>query len=342
MPFQYFLGIDVSKLSFDFALLNREGKLLMQSQTKNTVKAIQEMFDQLMKTYQVEPQQLLICLEHTGIYNHHLLEAFSQSTYAVWLESGKQIRYSMGVQPGKTDAVDALNIARYACKNERQCRLWKPQSELLTQLKALTALRNRLISVQNQLRLPLKEAQDFSSKTLSKTLQKASAASLKALEKDLLEVNKQIDTLIKTDDELNRIFNLLTSIVGIGAVTATQFILTTQAFTDGKNAKQYASYAGVAPFPYQSGSSVRGRTKVSPIANKQMKTLLHLAAMGAIRSKGELQDYYQRKVKEGKNKMSALNAVRNKLILRVYAVVSKNQKYDEKYNYSIAWIIEIS
>lgn len=181
---------------------------------------------------------------------------------------------------------------------------------------------------------------------MSKTLQKASAACLKALEKDLLQVNKQIDTLIKTDEELNRLFNLLTSIAGIGAVTATQFILTTQAFTDGKNAKQFVpagnrSYAGVAPFPYQSGSSVRGRTKVSPMADKQMKTLLHLAAMGAIRSKGELQDYYQRKVKEAvphrdKNKMSVLNAVRNKLVLRVFAVVSKNQKYDKNYTYSIA------
>jgi len=216
----------------------------MQSQTKNTVKAVQELFDQLMKTYQVEPQQLLICLEHTGIYNHHLLEAFSQATYAVWLESGKQIRYSIGVQRGKTDAVDVLNIARYACKNERQCRLWKPQSELLTQLKALTALHNCLISVQNQLWLPLKEAQDFS----SKALQKASVASLKALEKDLLQVNKQIDNLIKTDDELNRIFNLLTSIVGIGAVIANQFILTTQAFTDAKNAKQFVP-AGTALMP---------------------------------------------------------------------------------------------
>jgi transposase len=170
---------------------------------------------------------------------------------------------------------------------------------------------------------------------LSNTLQKASAASLKALEKDLLQVNKQIDTLIKTDNELNRLFSLLTSIAGIGAVTATQFILTTQAFTDGKNAKQFASYAGVAPFPYQSGSSVRGRTKVSPMADKQMKTLLHLSAMGAIRAKGELQDYYKRKVNEGKNKMSVLNAVCNKLVLRVFAVVSKNQKYDKNYHYSL-------
>ena len=66
-----------------------------------------------------------------------------------------------------------------------------------------------------------------------------------------------------------------------------------------------------------------------------MKTLLHLAAMGAIRSKGKLQDYYQRKVKEGKNKMSVLNAVRNKLVLRVFAVVAKNQKYDKNYRYSL-------
>jgi len=127
---------------------------------------------------------------------------------------------------------------------------------------------------------------------LSKTLQKASAASLKALEKHLIQVNKQIDTLIKTDEELNRLFNLVTSIAGFGAVRATQFIRTTQAFTEGKNAKQFVppgnrSYAGVAPFPYQSGSSLRARTKV---AHKQMKTLLHLAAMGAIRSKGQLLD----------------------------------------------------
>jgi transposase len=99
-----------------------------------------------------------------------------------------------------------------------------------------------------------------------------------------------MDTLIKTDEERNRLFNLLTSIAGIGAVTATAFIRTTQAFTDAKNAKQLASYAGVAPFPYQSGSSLRGPTKGSPRADKLMKTWLHLAPLGAIRSKGELQD----------------------------------------------------
>ena len=124
-------------------------------------------------------------------------------------------------------------------------------------MKALAALRNRLIKAQNQLSLPLKEAQAFSGKALSKILEKATATPLKALAKDLQQVNKQIDTLIKSNEKLNRLFNLLTSVAGIDAVTATGFILTNKAFTDGRNAKQFASYAGVAPFPHQSGSSVK-------------------------------------------------------------------------------------
>jgi transposase len=332
MSFDFFLGIDVSKQTLDFALLNAEGKLLMQVQTENSGKAIEDLLHNLAA---VDPQKLLICLEHTGIYNYPLLNAFAKATYSIWLESGKQIRYSMGVQRAKTDAIDALNIARYALKNQREARLCKPESKLLTQLKALAALPSRLIAAQNQLSLPLKEAKAFTDKDLIKTLEKAMAASLKALDKDLQQVNKQIEDLIKNDPHLNNLFNLLTSIAGIGTVTATQFILTTQAFSDGKNAKQFAAYAGVAPFPYQSGTSIRGRTKLSPIADKQMKTLLHLSAMGAIRTKGELQDYYQRKVKEGKNKMSVLNAIRNKLVLRAFAVVSSNRKYEKNYVYSL-------
>lgn len=219
MSFDFFLGIDVSKQSLDFALLNAEGKLLMQVQTENSGKAIEDLLDKLPD---VNPQKLLICLEHTGIYNYPLLHTFAKATYSVWLESGKQIRYSMGVQRAKTDAVDALNIARYALKNQREARLWKPESKLLTQLKALAALRSRLIAAQNQLSLPLKEAKAFADKDLIKTLEKAMTASLKALDKDLQQVNKQIQELIKNDPHLNDLFNLLTSIAGIGAVTATE------------------------------------------------------------------------------------------------------------------------
>ena len=120
----------------------------------------------------------------------------------------------------------------------------------------------------------------------------------------------------------------MTSIPGVGPAAATEVILATDEFKNFAEPKKLACHAGVAPFEHSSGSSIRGRSRVNQHARKRLKFLFHLAAMSAIRVKGELQTYYQRKVAEGKNKMSILNAVRNKLIHRICAVVKRKQKYD--------------
>lgn len=110
-------------------------------------------------------------------------------------------------------------------------------------------------------------------------------------------------------------------------------------FKNFSSAKQLACYAGVAPFEYRSGSSIRSRAKVSHKANKYLKTLIHLAALKAIQLTGKFKNYYQRKVGEGKNKMAVLNANesglihRNKIIHTVFALVKHEQKYDESYIY---------
>jgi transposase len=88
-----------------------------------------------------------------------------------------------------------------------------------------------------------------------------------------------------------------------------------------------ACYGGVVPFANQSGTSVRGKERVSSFADKAVKTALHLAAMSAIRLKNDLREYYLRKVAQGKNKMSALNAVRNKIIHRIFAVIKAQRFY---------------
>ena len=123
-------------------------------------------------------------------------------------------------------------------------------------------------------------------------------SSLAALQSDLKKTNAAIQSLIKADSELNRLFNLVTSVDGIGPVTAASIIVTTDEFKRFDSPKQYASYAGVAPFEHRSGSSVRGRTRVSHLANKDVKTLLHLSAISARKMKGELREYYERRIKE--------------------------------------------
>lgn len=128
----------------------------------------------------------------------------------------------------------------------------------------------------------------------------------------------------------------MTSVHGIGPVVASQILITTNEFKDISDGKKYACYCGVVPFEHSSGSSIRGRERVSQFANKKVKKLLHLAAVSIIRHQGEIKDYWDRKIKEGKHKMVILNAIRNKLIQRVFAVVRRGSKYDRIYTNALA------
>jgi transposase len=128
----------------------------------------------------------------------------------------------------------------------------------------------------------------------------------------------------------------ITSIPGLGKVVAWTTITATQEFTRISEPKKFACHIGVAPFVHESGTSIRGRTRVSSMADKRMKTLFHLAAMAAIKSSQELGQYYSRKVEAGKNKMSVINAVRNKLITRVFACIKGQRDYEKYYQSALA------
>src|SRR5690606_34602464 len=128
----------------------------------------------------------------------------------------------------------------------------------------------------------------------------------------IAEVERRIKELIAQDDRLNKLYGQVTSVKGVGMIVAINTLVVTNEFNAITDPKKMACHCGVAPFKKESGKSVKGRAKVSHQANKPMKTLLNLAARSAVSSKGELREYYLRKVAEGKNKMLVLNAVRNK------------------------------
>jgi transposase len=104
----------------------------------------------------------------------------------------------------------------------------------------------------------------------------------------------------------------------------------THGFNRLNNSRKLACYSGVAPFAYESGTSIRGKTGVSKFANNDLKQVLHMAAISSVQHNSELHLYYQRKVQEGKNKMSVINAVRNKLLHRIVAVVNRGTPYELK------------
>ena len=273
MDIRYFVGIDIAKASLDWAVYDGK-KVILQTSTApadrpNSVAGIKSALRLLKPLPDWKPAEAVFCMKHTGIYNAHLLDFLHKLRFPIWLEGSLQIKKAGGLQRGKTDSIDAKRIAEYAYRFRDQMRLWEPPRAVVQQLAMLSTARQRLIAVYNQLAGPLAEQQGFINPTFQKQLLKGCQASLVAIEKDRKAIDKAIDQLVERDNQLRDLFGLITSIPGIGPTTAAEVVIATIELKAISDPKKMACHAGVAPFNYQSGSSVRGRPGVSQHARKR-------------------------------------------------------------------------
>ena len=328
--YRYFIGIDVSKNELDFALIE-SNKVLFHLEIGNDKKGIEQAIRQIktqLKEFTMENS--LFCMEHTGIYNNPLLNYLHLKKANIWLEQATQIKSSMGVSREKNDKIDAQKIGLYAYKNREDVKLWTPKREIMVELDRLTALRERLVKTIKVLKTPLSDAKEFIDKKMLSSEKSLCQSSIDALNKDLKSVDKKIKELIQNDSTLKELFEIIESVKGIGPVIATEVLITTNEFKDIDDPKKYSCYSGFAPFEHSSGK-YKGKSKVSNKANKKVKALFHNGAMSAIQHCKEIKEYYHRKVGEGKNEMLVINNVCNKLVHRIFACVSRREKYDENY-----------
>jgi transposase len=330
MELEFFIGIDVSKNELDFSV--QQGKcFLFHKEIINEPAAIKTLLTEISKLPGYDQSKVVFCMEHTGIYSNHLLSCLYQKKANICLESATQIKKSLGNLRGKNDKVDSMRIAAYAYKNRDELRLWAPRREQVEQLAHLSSTRSRLIKARKMLKTPLKEYGSFVKKKASKQNTDVCSKALHGIDSSLENVEKAITAIINADPELKRLFTLITSVVGIGKVIAIQLLITTNEFKNINNARSYACYAGLVPYLEESGV-FKGKGRISHMANKKVKTLLHMAALVAIQYNDELKLYYERKVNvDRKNKMSVINAVRNKLIQRIFSCVTKNRMYEKNY-----------
>ncbi|WP_338870640.1 transposase [Spirosoma sp. SC4-14] len=312
-------------------MINKAEDRLLECSLTNTKAGMQTLLGKRQKLPGFDQATTLICMEHTGLYCQPMVSFFYALGGDLWLQSAVQIKQSLGVKRGKTDKADAPSIATYSLRHQKDLRLFCLTDSVLAKVRQLASQRERLMEMAKQL---TDIAQDYKAMGLVEELklhEQTSELVLLALKKQIAQVDRQIDTEIKADRGLQTRVDLLTSIPGVGRQTALYMLIFTANFTRFDDPKKLASYAGVAPFAYESGTSVRGRTQVSPMANKKLKHLLHMAALGAVRVEGDLKHYFERKVGAGKRKMSVLNAVRNKIVHRIMAVMERGTAYTKVY-----------
>lgn len=322
-----FVGIDISKLSFDAAIISAGQTENIPHKTFNKHTEFRAFLEWLEGFNVRVDSTTVICMEFTGLYNASVLKDLLNEQGQVWMIMPMDMKRSGGLQRGKSDKIDAQRIALYALRHQDKMRLYEPLNQTTDQLKQLLAQRDRLVDSLTRLKVPIEELRQEGLTESAKQLEQTLKPALRGVEKSIANTNRAIKETIAANTSVTRQVEQLTSIPGIGPITALSLIVYTDGFKRLLNAKKLACYCGVVPFEHSSGTSVRGKHRLSYMANKKLKTLLHMAALAAIKSDGEIQNYYQRKVNEGKSKMSVINAVRNKLVHRAVAVIREERLF---------------
>lgn len=331
--FMHFAGIDVSKNKLDVCLIVNSERTAMHygcfEQNLNGYKTLKKWFVTLTGDKALD--SLLVLVENTGLYDDALLDWLWEKKIAVCLENAANIKRSVRDNRSKNDKLDSRNIALYLLQHFHEMVLWQKPRDIVSQLKLLLTQRSNLVEGMKRLKVLQKEWKQYHWSGVHKM--KSYESGIKGLKADIEAIEKDMWELIKSDQELLRMFDLIVSIPAVGKITAMHFICYTNEFKTVKSGKQLSAYSGVVPFEKSSGKSVKWRSRLPHQANKVLKTLLHLCATTAIKMKGAFGAYYRRKINEGKHALIALNGIRNKLALTIAAVVRTGEPYSENYIY---------
>ncbi|MDV7187983.1 IS110 family transposase [Lutibacter sp. TH_r2] len=308
-------GVDISKDFFD--VVNTSGE---HSQFTNNLIG----FKKFSKTLS---RNSLVVMEATGYYHYCLAQYLYSKNYLVSVVNPLSVKrfIQMKLSKIKTDKSDAKAICEYAiinkvplytAKNKNQAECLQIMRLLDIYLKQSTALKNK-IHGEKVLGNP------------SKAVYHSLNRSLKFIKNEIKFLENKLFDLI--NEHYSNQLELLKTIPGLGIKTALMLIVTTNGFSNFENANQLCCYTGITPTIRHSGSSVRGKSRISKIGNKKLRNLLFLCSFSAVKYNKTCKALYNRIVEKGKSKKLALIAICNKLLKQAFAIVKSGLPYNEDY-----------
>ena len=321
--FKEFIGIDISKLKFDVRIYSNQVSAVFD----NNNGGFKKMINWIIKNGCCDNEAILFALEHTGLYSLPISIFLSENQFHFVLLPGLEIKRSLGIQRGKNDKIDAKRIAEYAYQKKDKIVPSQLPLRNILKIRRLLKLRERLVKHKTGFLKDKSENKIFLNTKENKLLFDIVNKSIIELDKKINKIEKELDNIVQGDALISKQYHLITSIKGVGKQTALFVIAYTNCFSNFGNWRKFASYCGTAPFPYRSGTSIKGRDKVSHLANKKIKSLLNQCAKSSIICNPEMKIYYKTRKEKGDNGMSIMNIIRNKIISRIFAVVKRGTPY---------------
>lgn len=313
-------GIDLSKEKFDVNFFDTDGKEKNRT-VKNGLASISKFLAKV-------PAGSVLCAENTGTYGDLLVFLCNQYEVSIALVPGYTVKHSLGILKGKSDPIDASRLREYGERFFDKLTFKEYHSESISELRQLYSLRSQLVKSRKMLRTGEHAREQMPLHSIKANL--VLKAALSTLDEQIRAVDEEMDLIIKSDVELADNYTLAVSVLGVGPVIASELIIKTGNFKVIDTARRAASYAGVCPFPNASGNMV-GKSRTSPFADKQLKSLLYMGAKSAVKHNKEYRLYYQKKQQEGKPHYLIMNNVMNKLLRTIYSVVNSKTPYTRDY-----------
>jgi transposase len=323
----FFIGIDVSKAKLDCSLLldaastKRRAKSVANSRT-----GVAELLAWCTK-HNADPSELHAILEGTGVYHEQAALALTDAGVTVSIVNPAQVKdfgRSLGVRT-KTDGVDSLVLARYgALLNPRA---WTPPAQEARILQALLSRREAIAQDLQRERNRLEKADATDTPML---IRQSLVDSMAFLETQLAKLQQDLDDHINRHPNLKIDRDLLISIPAVGPQVGNH-LLSVIHNHDFQSAEQLAAYLGLVPVERQSGTSVRGRPRLSKAGPARIRAVLYMAAIVGTQYNPHIKALYQRLQERGKTKMSALGAAMRKLVHLCFGVLKTRQPYQPNY-----------
>jgi len=328
MRYSLFVGVDISAQEAHVATLNAEGELSDPFVIEQTPAGMAELEQALLGSGHA-PGATLVVMEASGSYWMKLASWLYGAGFAVSVINPAQAHAFARalLQRSKTDALDALVLARLAAK--LQPTLWTPPSQTYEQLYQRLVQRDALLEMRQQERNRLHALRHRASVVAA--VQAQLEAHIVFLDAQIAELDHQIQQVLAQDEAWGQAARLLRSIKGFGPVATTWLLTATHNFTACQRPEQVASYAGLVPRKFESGSSVNRRPAIGYAPHARLRQALYMASLSAIQHNPAIRTFYHRLLEHGKTKKAALCACARKLVHIAWAVAAQQQTWRPDY-----------
>jgi transposase len=326
-----YVGIDISSAFFtsSVGVMNEKWEIVVRPVDFANEYDSFPKYLKWLQGHEIKPDNSVICMEATGVYNEVLAHFLKVNHYEVAIEPPLKVKRAFNPEGIKSDPVDSKQIAEYACRFWDELSLWQPRSELLEQIHTLLTTREQLVVDRTGHLNSLKALKRKYVRTAF--AEKIHDQAIVELKKHILALEAEIHKLIDQDPDFRQMVSLLLTIPGVGLMLAAHMLVIFHTIQEPYSPKSLAAYAGICPYESSSGTSLHHTPTSRHYGPPALRKLLYLAAMSLRTHNAQFRIYFLRKVEQGKPKKLVINNIANKLLKIMVAVVRSNTAFIANY-----------